>query len=410
VRLGRPSPPDPLSHEGRGGERWGVGSARAHAIALGVLAALASCAPLTHSAPVPRAAPGESLVYITNESADQVTRLRYSAAGLVVEREYRVGINPFELEGPHGIALTPDGRWALVSIAHGTPNGTLWKLDTASGAVPARSSLGLFPATVDVTPDGRYAFVSNFNLHGDPVPSSVSKVELASMREVARTPTCVMPHGSRISPDGRRHYSVCMMNDELVEIDVASARISRRFSLAPGAERPLALEAPAAAQSGHAEHGGHAAQGASAAAVCSPTWAQPSADGKSVFVACNRSNEILEIDVERWALARRMAAGAAPYNLAVTPDGKYLLATLKNRTEPALEVYNLAAGRSVARLPASGVLPHGVAASRDGHHAFMTVEGVGSEPGRVDVFDLAAMRRVASAEVAPQAAGVAAGR
>jgi hypothetical protein len=29
---------------------------------------------------------------------------------------------------------------------------------------------------------------------------------------------------------------------------------------------------------------------------CSPTWAQPSGDGGSIFVACNKADEIVEID------------------------------------------------------------------------------------------------------------------
>ena len=32
---------------------------------------------------------------------------------------------------------------------------------------------------------------------------------------------------------------------------------------------------------------------------CSPTWAQPSADGARIFVACNKSSDIVEIDVAR---------------------------------------------------------------------------------------------------------------
>ena len=141
--------------------------------------------------------------------------------------------------------------------------------------------------------------------------------------------------------------------------------------------------------------------------VCSPTWAQPSADGSRVYVACNRSAEILEVDAASWQITRRFPTGEAPYNLAVTPDGRYLLATLKNRTAPATEVFDLASGRSVARVPSSTVLPHGVAVSPDSRYAFVSVEGVGAEPGKVDVIDLGTLQRVDSVEVGQLAAGIA---
>ena len=41
--------------------------------------------------------------------------------------------------------------------------------------------LGSFPASLQVSPDGEWAYVVNFNLHGDMVPSSVSIVATGEM-------------------------------------------------------------------------------------------------------------------------------------------------------------------------------------------------------------------------------------
>jgi DNA-binding beta-propeller fold protein YncE len=144
-----------------------------------------------------------------------------------------------------------------------------------------------------------------------------------------------------------------------------------------------------------------------AADVCSPTWAEPSADGTRIFVTCNRAAEVLEIDATRWELVRRFSTGENPYNLGVTPDGRLLLVTLRNRTDPALEIYDLSTGRPSGRVPTTTTLAHGIAVSADSRYAFVSVEGVGSEPGKVDVIDLAAGRRVASVEVGQQATGIA---
>ena len=43
----------------------------------------------------------------------------------------------------------------------------------------------------------------------------------------------------------------------------------------------------------------------------------------------------------------------------------------------------------------------------DGKYALVTVEGVGGEPGSVDVFEIATPRLVASVDVGKQAGGIA---
>jgi DNA-binding beta-propeller fold protein YncE len=139
--------------------------------------------------------------------------------------------------------------------------------------------------------------------------------------------------------------------------------------------------------------------------TCSPTWAQPSADGSSIFVACNKSDEIVEVDRVTWRLKRKIKTGRGPYNLNVTPDGKLLVATLKPAA--SLEVYDLASGRVLATMKNSTTLANGVAISPDSRYAFVASEGVGSAPGKVDVFDLRAMARVGTVDVGQQAGGIA---
>jgi DNA-binding beta-propeller fold protein YncE len=137
----------------------------------------------------------------------------------------------------------------------------------------------------------------------------------------------------------------------------------------------------------------------------SPTRAQPSADGKKVYVACNKADEILEIDRERWTVTRRFPTGRGPYNLAVTPNGRLLIASLKQGG--AVQVFDLAAGKSVMLEKSSTTVTHGVAISPDSKYAFVSNEAVGAQPGRVDVYDLTALTRVASVNVGQQAGGIA---
>ena len=235
-----------------------------------------------------------------------------------------------------------------MTTGHGQPDGKLWKYDLGPDTLVGPGILlGRFPASLDLSPDGLYSFSANFNLHGEMVPSSISVVYTPTMTEVAQIETCTMPHGSRLEPGGTMQYSGCMMDDQLVEIDARTFTVARRFSLAKGKEGPPQWRTPAMA--GHDGHTmpmpatgsapaapmagmqmdasqGH---GVSMSASCSPTWAQPSADGKVVFVACNKADEIVAVDRSGWSVTQRLKTGRGPYNLAVTPDGKHLVATLK---------------------------------------------------------------------------------
>jgi DNA-binding beta-propeller fold protein YncE len=159
------------------------------------------------------------LAYVVSESADKIALIRFGPNGARIDHQLETGDMPVDIDGPHGIVISPDRKFYYVSIAHGRPFGLIWKYSSKDDSVLGKSTLGFFPATVDITPDGTFLFVVNFNLHGDMVPSSVSVVATATMTEIARIQTCTMPHGSRLNPQGTKQYSACMMDDMLVEID-----------------------------------------------------------------------------------------------------------------------------------------------------------------------------------------------
>jgi DNA-binding beta-propeller fold protein YncE len=335
-------------------------------------------------------------VYVGAESADLIHRVRFGPGGAVVEKTFPVGESASELEGPHGLQISRDGRYLHLTTGHGSPDGKYWRYELgADTLVGPGIFLGFFPASIDVTPDGLYAFIVNFNLHGEMVPSSVSVVYTPTHTEVARTETCTMPHGSRVDPSGLHQYSTCMMDDQLVEVDTRTFAVSRRFSLAKGKEGPIS----------HAMTAGHAGHRDMTPASCSPTWAQPSADGTKVYVACNKADQIVEIDAGRWEITRSFPTGRGPYNLAVTPDGRLLIATLKQGA--GVQIFDLATGQSVLNTKSSTTVTHGIAVSPDSRYAFVSSEAVGAAPGKVDVYDLRTLTRVADVPVGQQAGGIA---
>lgn len=344
------------------------------------------------------AAKREYFVYALSESADQISVVRFGPHGAKLEQAITTGLMEPDIDGPHGVIVSPDSQFYYVSLGHGRPFGTVWKYSTRDNRVLGKVTLGFFPASMDISPDGDFLYVVNFNLHGDMVPSSVSVVLTDSMIELKRITTCTMPHGSRLNLQGTRQYSTCMMDDMLVEIDTETFRVSRHFTLAKG--KAAGREGPPPVADAAHHHAGHVMSEVS----CSPTWAQPSADGSMVFVACNKSNEIVEIDAQSWKLTRRLTAGEGVYNLAVTRDGR-LIAT--NKRGQSTSIFDLKSGKEMARIPTRRKVVHGVVVSPDDKYAFISVEGVGAEPGTVEVIDLRSLKTVATIDVAQQASGIA---
>ena len=341
--------------------------------------------------------------YVLSEAADKISLVRFDGSKATLEQQIDTGDMPVDIDGPHGIVVSPDRNFYYVSIAHGRPYGTVWKYSTKDNSLAGKTTLGNFPATMDITPDGQFLYVVNFNLHGDMVPSTVSVVATQTMTEIARIPTCTMPHGSRLNPQGTKQYSACMMDDILVEIDTRSLKVSRHFLVTKGKEGgmpgPPTMHTSSHTMSGHGSEPPKPGD-----TSCSPTWAEPSADGSSIFVACNASSEIVEINANTWTLVRRIPARSGVYNLDATHDGQRLLAT--NKRDQSVSIYELKSGRELVRVPTKRKVLHGVVVSADDRYAFVTVEGVGSEPGTVEVIDLSTLKTVTTLDLPPGAAGI----
>ena len=317
------------------------------------------------------------LFYVASESEDEVSLMRFTPGrGLVQDKVIPVGVWPAEIEGAHGVYVDPSGDFWYLTLGHGFPFGSLTRYTTGSDTVVSSTTLGMFPSTISITPGGGLVFAANSDFHGDKVPSTISVIEPETMIELDMIETCTMPHGSRFSPDGKHHYSACMVDNQLVEIDTDRLVVTRRLNLA--------------------EHG--------TAGVCSPTWVTPVPDGTQLFVACNKGNVILDVDLEAWEVQRRIPAGGAPYNMDLTPDGTRLVATLKGKA--AVGVWDLVTGQQLAEVPTTRRVTHGVIVSPDGKYAFVTVEGIGGQPGTVEVIDLTSYQTLATADVGKQAGGI----
>ena len=338
-------------------------------------------------------------LYVAAESDDEVSLLKFDGKTIEELERIEVGVMPTEIEGPHGITVDPSGDYWYLTLAHGSPYGSLVKYSTENNIAGSKTNLGLFPATMQVSPSTGFLYCVNFNLHGDMKPSTVSVVDPDLMVEIKQITTGAMPHGSRLSSDGLFQYSVAMMSGELFEIDGISLEVNRKLNLEKMNHNHM--------DHNHMDHSNmnHSSNSMMKHSMVKPTWVIPHPKTKFAYIAGNGSDEIIEVDLDSWKVTERIKTGKGPYNVEITPNGEKLIITLKG--EGSTAVLDLNDKKILKTIKNTTSVSHGIAISPDSKYAFISVEGIGGEPGIVDVINLETLELISSVKVGKQAGGIA---
>jgi DNA-binding beta-propeller fold protein YncE len=355
-------------------------------------------------------------IYVSSESGDIVTRIEVGPDGWHKVKEVPVGVMPTDIDGPHNVTVSLDGRFWYVSIAHGMPWGSVWKYSTATDSVVGHVQVGMFPTTIGLSPDGEWAYVPNSDFHGDRGHvNTVSVIYTPDMSQLTEIPTCDMPHGSRYNHAGTMVYIACMMSDELVTIDPGTFAITHRVPLGSG--HPMTMQqhmAMEARQDSAAAHGpapaARPAPGAASSTMpgqnpdCLTTYVSVSPDDRLIYMACNHSNELQVRDARTLELVRRLPTGNGAYNVEPSPDGRWVIVT--NKKAQSVSIFETQGWTEAARVATTKRIPHGVAYSPDGRYAYVTQESVGADPGAIDVIDLGTLQKIATMPIPLQPTAV----
>lgn len=161
---------------------------------------------------------------------------------------------PNTLKGaPVEAAFTPDHRFAYVSnysmygpgFTHpgddtcspssGIDQSFVYRVDTTSFAIDKAIAVGSVPKYVAVTPDGRHALVSNWCSY------DLSVIDTASSTETARVKLGAYPRGIVVDPASTTAYVAVMGSFDIAKVSLADSTVSwiRRVGNAP---RHLALD------------------------------------------------------------------------------------------------------------------------------------------------------------------------
>lgn len=109
--------------------------------------------------------------------------------------------------------------------------------------------------------------------------------------------------------------------------------------------------------------------------------------GNEIYVACESSDSVVVVDIERRKAVAEIPAGGNPADVTFTPDGK--LAFVSNRRDDTVTVIDTAARRAVRNL-AVGDEPHGLLTDRDGKRLYV----LNTASDDIFVFDIPSFQRV----------------
>ncbi len=113
--------------------------------------------------------------------------------------------------GAEGIAVTPDGRYVLVTNREA---GTFSVIDPATDEVVHSMEVGGFPIRVEVTPDGKRALVSQARA------GTVLEIQVGDWMPGRKLAVGRAPVGIEIRPDGKVAYVANTMDDMLTVVDL----------------------------------------------------------------------------------------------------------------------------------------------------------------------------------------------
>lgn len=326
------------------------------------------------------------------------------------------GVNPVQLEGPHHLAASPDGRTLYVNLSNYAPGsgagphgpvgtgrdpGNLLVVDAATyraiGVVP----LDRDPGEVILSRDGKTAWVSHYDLvkledaltRGLPEPdgfSTVATIDTATLAPPALLPVCATAHGLAASTDEKKLFVACSVADQIAIVDLATHAVTR-LPVGPGA-------------------------GAIGQPVYFPYAVSVAPADGSVWLSCNGASgaqgwpglRVFEPSTGKMADARALRLPGVPMFGDFLPDGATLVVPqqgiervsfIDTRTSQEVGAIDLP--------PATCLKAHMVRVSADGNFGWVSCEGDHvSRRGTLVTLDLQARAVIGFVEVGLYADGI----
>jgi len=197
------------------------------------------------------------------------------------------------------VAVSRDGARAYVTNAT-VMDDHLLVIDTATNAIGGDHFLGIHPAAVAVSPDGRLVYVAGCKLSC--IDGSLLVVDAASARVVSTIPLASAPAALVLAPDGSRAYVPNARAATVAVIDLATTTVTTV---------PVGPE---------------------------PTGIAVGPRGAFLYVTSFGSDSVYVIDTRTNAVIATVAVSRGPRAIAVSPDGRLAYVTHSSATCSVLDL------------------------------------------------------------------------
>ena len=242
--------------------------------------------------------------------------------------------------GPHEVAVTADGRRAVVAnYGDRTPGNSLTVVDLEARTVLRTIDLGEYrrPHGLVVLPGDSLVAVTV------EASQAVILVALAGEVRAAIETGARGSHMVAVTADGRRGYTANVGSGSITEVDLATGKPLRSLPVAPGTE----------------------------GIAVTP-------DGSEVWVGSNGEHTVTVVDADTWKPVDTLPAAGLPYRIAMAADGKTALVPAP--TAGVVRIFDVPLRRERAVVDFSDERgesegPVGSVITPDGAYAFVALQG-----------------------------------
>ena len=249
----------------------------------------------------------------------------------------------------------------LVANKH---DDTLCFINPETLAIDQTIATGPNPHEIVVTPDQRFAYLSNYA----PPGNTISVIDLLQRKHVAQIPTGKFTriHGTAMAPDGKHAYFTAGQTGFVVEVDTRTNHVTRGI--------------PTHGKISH--------------------MVLVSADAKRLYTANIDSQNVSVIDRVAGDLITQIPCGEGCEGMAVTPDGKHLW--VANQTGGTITIVDLATHKPIETFDCPG-MPVRIRFTDDGRRALVPSW---EKAGQLIIIDTATHKEIKRIKVGGYAIGV----
>jgi DNA-binding beta-propeller fold protein YncE len=348
------------------------------------------------SAPKPSIGPLGGKMLTTNQG-DGTMSVVEPATGKFVGQLFQPIVQAHNMEMVHELSTDPNGKFFVVGLMEMDPSeqdlvnsanemammisvipGYLLKLSHEDGTLIGKVQVDPNPGDNLLSPDGKVAYVSHYDLHlvqtgaSGPVRGMDSRlwaIDTDTMTAISSIPICAAAHVLESPEDGKTVYATCLA-DEVAVVDVTDPA---HMSVIRVQETPGAPEVPTSAS-------------------YAPFALQVSPHDGSVWVSNFTSKDVRVMDVSTQppAFKEILPINATPVFMTFNKAGD--LAYLAHKSPDGVTVFDGLKRTILADHPLQApdcINPHQVVLSDDEKSAYVLCEGDHNSDGQYAIVDLA---------------------